>query len=537
MSDQLELDIGTRPNATSLTASKRPRQFIPANREDVLVFLASLAVSRAHADSQIALPLLDGKPALVEKGLRSSEEILLAAGRNERFPLLLEILDCLSSEEKRCIPYTKFLGLRFRSESEAEAFRLRPIEEYDTEELPWSVEPELFSRPGEARFKVYYHDEKAVDSEVRIAERLASSLRCLIDLGEREPELRYMVMAVLNLPPSRSQGTPLTWQAAMAILLGFCPNEEASSLASLLCRVFAAASNSSPRELVDSIVGNFTDLVALGLKEKTVQNWVDYAEAVLQNRVTLDGEYLSDQREILLRAALLAIFVDEIESLVTFIHAEKPAGRMVTSIAALFIGLRKGLLDSSWASKKQMVHTIAPILPRITALFSVSDFSLIDSLLNGSAGSDEKQSIRLETLLALTWVKATAAFVSDSFPDPEVASIFQRKGFQVLSAGSMKGTIRIRWSNTLELEASLERHARMRWIRLHYVDTVKHRPAQSNSRPPPEKAASGFWRRDRIAGGIPCYTCDLIDLPGKRGAALIEACLQVLLGSSAAIAP
>src|SRR4051812_33237786 len=121
-----------------------PRYFFPCNREDVLVLLGSLFISPDFFLNSVRLAVQDEGLAILESALRETEAELIAGGRPERFPLLIEVNRDVVSRSPRTIAFSDIIGIVFRNREEEEDFRFRPVDEFDTEALPAFVEPGLF---------------------------------------------------------------------------------------------------------------------------------------------------------------------------------------------------------------------------------------------------------------------------------------------------------------------------------------------------------------------------------------------------------
>jgi hypothetical protein len=71
---------------------------------------------------------------------------------------------------------------------------------------------------------------------------------------------------------------------------------------------------------------------------------------------------LSDGGSIPLRAAILAVVVDDVGQLVPFLHGERPAGHTVIAAAAALLGLRTGLRNLSWRTKAPHLDLLSKLL-------------------------------------------------------------------------------------------------------------------------------------------------------------------------------
>jgi len=174
-------------------SSESKRVFFPCNREDALVLLGSLCISEFFPDQTIQLAIQPKGVALVDQGLRRAEEEMLEAGRKERFPILVEVAQGVVQEFPRVIEYKDILGLIFRNQTEADEFRFRPVDEFDTETFGFLVDGGLFGREGDPRFTIRSNDNDSECKIGRAADRLAAGVHCILSLGITNPQCRKAI--------------------------------------------------------------------------------------------------------------------------------------------------------------------------------------------------------------------------------------------------------------------------------------------------------------------------------------------------------
>ncbi len=132
-------ELASQPFADSRTimtdesGGNSARLFFPCNREDALLLLGSLCISEFFPIQSIQLPVQTEGLAIISSGLRGSESQLLAAGRSERFPVLVEVKSEVVGRLPRVIGYEDIIGLKFQTQAQADDFRFRPVDEFDTE--------------------------------------------------------------------------------------------------------------------------------------------------------------------------------------------------------------------------------------------------------------------------------------------------------------------------------------------------------------------------------------------------------------------
>ena len=514
----------------SISGKESPaRLFFPCNREDSLLLLGSLGLSQLFPGELSALALQGGEIALVESGLRSSEEDLVAGGVQERFPLLVELDHEVLALRPRLIEMRHVRGLRFRSEKELQDFRYRPIDEFDTECLPASAEPNLFSREGKPRFTLADPLNPEALALGRLADRLVSGIRCLLELGEAHSECWDVIGKLLSdvhgvVDAEGGFGI----RGVIRMAMDPAHSKEARH-ARAVVKTFLEMERPSARKLVDGIHAELLVHEADEQTRRVEVAWRDRAHDVLANRLPLDGELLRDEKAIILRSALLAAAVDEPSQLAKFLDAEKPSGLSVTTIAAFLMGLKRGLLDTPWARKKghqvKLSHMLATAqaslltgLPVFPELFSHSRRESDDSI---------EYMITFDKELLATWSRRRAT--PPDADDKRWLARFSELGYEGVRQGEFPHSWRIPLSDTFNVEVSRGGSGDREFPILRFpLD------GQGKLKKPKDLAEvsfnhGNFWHLGATESGFPALFCHLLDLPDVTGKALLASRLSELI--------
>lgn len=425
--EQLSLDvvpvaeIDQESDSVHLTTSadEKPvhRVFVPSNRERLLRQLSALVLAPNF-------PPLAGIPVdashhaiLVGDGLRQKEIDILADGRPQRFPVLAELRGAAASNAAGIYGIGDVLALHFRAEDEASNFRFRPVDEFDTDFIPCLVGPSLFGLDGGARFSDHAPGTSALEArKAATADRIAGAVCCLLELAEIEPECRDDVAGLL----SRRSGAP--WMKAVA--QGADAEYGSGGAVAAIVRAFIEHDGDSPSHLVQALGQHLAELSDPEVA-RAVPRWLEMADAILANRMVLDGEILSDNRSIALRAAILGVVVDDVKNLVAFLHAERPAGMQVVVAAAFLVGLKTGVADLPWKAKLPHLELLSPLL---VALLDV-DATVLKPALDAFAIEPDESTSPLELALywrdrqVLRWIAPPSADNAPMPPDDASSSI------------------------------------------------------------------------------------------------------------------
>lgn len=334
------------------------RRFFACNREDALLLLGGLCISHWFPETTVRLPVDESGVAVVPDGLREEEGALVCGAQSERFPLLIEITGDSVATSPRIIRIVDVVRLVFRSQDEADAFRYRPVEEMDPVDLAWSVEPELFGLPGSPRFSLRLPDGNALETG-RLVDRVVAAVFSLFAVGNQHEASRETILGfVRGGAPEAVQPGPDLQTLLRHLSRGV--HQSAAQLVDAVLAAFAGSESRAPREIIESVGRQFNALVKPEDRAgEVVGRWLDVARDVARSRIELNGDLLSDEKSILLRAALLGAFADDDRALMAFLRAEKPAGLRVAVTASFLVGLKIGVIGDSWDSKRRLVDKLS----------------------------------------------------------------------------------------------------------------------------------------------------------------------------------
>ncbi|TQK03436.1 hypothetical protein [Herbaspirillum sp. SJZ107] len=324
------------------------RMFMPSNRELVIEQLAALVLS-PHFPTAPATPVATTRPPFIVKdGLSSTEIDILTAGRQQRFPVLVEVRADAARSSSGAIGVRDVLGLRFRNQGEADDFRCLPFDEMDTAFFPCEAEPALFALDSPVRPRDTEGDAGVLDAHARgeFADRIAGAVCCLLELGAAEPACWAAISDLLHAVPLAEQAAGLELRTLIA-----STNGPTAGIGDAVARTFMAYEREAPGRLIDEVARRAAESSSDPALTPALSRWLEVARGVLGNRVALNGDILADGGSIPLRAAILAAVVDDVGNLVPFLHADRPAGHRVVTAAALLLGLRTGLRNLSWSRK------------------------------------------------------------------------------------------------------------------------------------------------------------------------------------------
>jgi hypothetical protein len=374
-------------------AEVTPRTFVPLNREDVLLVLSGLIATRQPIGEYSGLPVEGDRLAVVGGGLRASEGALLAAGQESRFPVLLEVRE----EGGRPLRLDDFLGLRFRTADEMDEFTYRPVAEWSAEALARTVEPELFGLEGEPRFGVSSSEGDGSPAPASAAaDRLAGGAATALEFAAMRGDCLRQVARVLGCEVPGEEGgagDPLANLFPRGLRWILEGGEDA--FGPTVVRTFTEASRESGSTLVERVAEALRKVLPEG-ESAMVGKWRGICQEVFRSRRMLDGTLLSDEGNLWLRAALLASKVDSVGAVASFRAAEIPAGRVVSSVAAWLLGLRRGLTRLPWELKGSRASLLSVLHARLHG--PLTDRS---SLLSGLEYRESPQ----EDKATLTWLE------------------------------------------------------------------------------------------------------------------------------------
>ena len=351
----------TKPDCNNEVVSLRKRVFFPANREDALLLLGGICISEYFPEPSIALAVTDKGIAFVEDGLRILEANLLDRGRRQNFPLLIEVNERQANFQRVAILPPDIKAIWFRSPSECDEFRFRSVEEFDASTYPCSVDPERCGLEGTLRFE--RRTGSALADLGRLADKFSDGVLSIIDLGNRQPSCREAVWSFFGTNRGEESSLGLEFgDAVNAIIQSPDIGTDENKTRTAIISAFFSAVDPSPRALLERIrsllIAQSSDG---GTLSEPILKSLDFYELVVRNQTALTGDRLSDEKFVLLRGALLGLMVNDVDALETFLNAEQPSGARVTAIAAFLLGLKRGILSSSWEQKKRSLQ-LSPFL-------------------------------------------------------------------------------------------------------------------------------------------------------------------------------
>lgn len=354
----------------------RPSQrcFFPCNREDALLLLGGLAISEWAPDVSIQLAMQPDGIALVDGGLRASEASLLENGVRERFPVLFEVNARV--QKPRVLTFADVEQLVFRTREEADAFRLRAVQEFDPVALRFAVEPDCFGLPEEKPRFTLREPGSSSDARIgHIADRLAAGIAFARAVAKREPASAAAFSEFIS-----GNATPeeLDLYAACVAMTGI-QAEQLTTHQRAIVSVFSEAEGLSRSAMLDAISRAFAKSGEQNDDHRATEaKWVELARRVIRNEMLLDGKILSDDRSILLRGTLLSLVADTPDALCAFINAENPAGPKVAITAAFLSGLKSGLISMPWSLKASQAVELGTLAAAIMeAVEKVQDVATV----------------------------------------------------------------------------------------------------------------------------------------------------------------
>ena len=499
------------------------RLFFPCNREDALVFLGGLCISEFYPEPNVALALQSDGIALLEDGLRVTEEKLLNAGRAENFPVLVEVCSSFTFTVPRVIEHDKIIGLWFRTQSEADDFKLRPVEEFDTETYACRVDFGLFNMEGSARFSI--RSESDALQIGRVADRLVAGVHYALSLGNTRADCRNAILAFLNQLSNDEPFESLDF--AIASKAAIDPLATSSGLYKRHAAVISAFLNAddlSPRSLMEDIEKRLVSIPKENdVAEERDRRWGEVADAVISSKVALNGELLADEKSILLRGVLLALVVDSVESLSVFLDADKPSGPNVTTLAAFLIGMKQGVMNTSWKYKKEALQQISFLMGLIIRTLARTPSAMGDlfTKLEEASGSAIVVSIVAGGRRLVEWPQEKRPAIDEV--TRTWLEDFENHGFEVVERGrgSHSWVIRLGDAHMVEVVHSLSGETRFPSFRF-YLD-IDQRLKKSKDLDAVQVGGARFWYlgKEEVGGGRFLF-CDLPSLPDSAGADLIK---------------
>lgn len=485
---------------------------VPLNRESAVSVLSSLCVSDVPVTG-VSIPVQDRHLSLLTDGLRSSEAEIVSAGDRRRFPVLLEFPFASrqgASSGVSAFGLSELRRIIFRSSTEADEFRLRPFDEFDTEALPHAVEPSKFGLAGEPRFSMQVPDDRKALAD--LADRFAAGVHDVLLLAETQVSARAVAADFLKVPDGVGPpGLRSCWTAAT----GDAPN----GITATVVQAFALMDSRS--EIIDQICRDVGATDA-----KVARAWGEVARGVLQNRIQLTGEHLSDDGSVLLRSALLALSADSPAALLAFLGSEHPPGHRVTVTASFLVGLKTGVSNLSWGQKKD----------HLARLSSMACMLLVKAFSDGKKALD---AITVDTADGVVTVKYSDVTVSQwAAPanDPAVRDVqpasygtvanqLSSEGYAVCGEGAEPNSYQlVLGERTITMVMSLNEQdpscVLMFVLPIDAKFRKKSEILSAFSRP------GMLWRLGSLDGGAKFLFCDLPRSPQRLDALVLAAKLE-----------
>lgn len=500
------------------------RLFFPCNREDALLLLGSLCISEFFPRQSIKLPVQTEGLAIISFGLRGSEAQLLAAGRPERFPVLVEVKPEVVGRLPRVIGYEDVIGLIFQTQTQADDFRFRPVDEFDTETFECHVDPASFDLAGEARFSIRMQCHDSTLTIGRGADRLSAGVCALLALGVGQDICRAAVVKFLDGSLHSQLGEEeIDFVTACEIIFNVKGEVPQSKSQASVVASFAADMIAGPNELIDDVVGRYMTLAAVdGQTSKRISTWADIARDTLKGRMALDGEQLSDEKSMILRGALLGTITERVDALSAFLDADKPSGPNVTSQAAFLLGLKQGLINLSWSDKKPQLKTLSR-LARI----------IISALANESPNFDKIFSVaRIETETTQTSIVSIAANTLAEWSSPkEVApdlvalercQELTEMGYTIEAPGQSRHSwlVRLDPRHLIEFVGCTTGDLKFWILRYYFDEDQKLKKAKDLALAFCDRGM--FWYPSTDEAGITYLSCDLMSVPDSIARSLLS---------------
>ena len=423
----------------------------------------------------------------------------------------------------RIIGYSDIASLTFRTQSEADDFKFRPVDEFDTETFQCCVDETLFDHEGEPRFST---DATGNDSKLsigRFADRLSAGVFCLMLLGEFKPICRLPAACFLNGTMHEALGSEeLDFIAACEVLLGGSDGISRSKHQTSVVTAFAADSGTGPRPLIDDVLKqNLSRDPPIEGSSHQIEAWANFAREVIGGRVALNGDHLSDDKSVILRGALLGLVTDKVDALTTFLDADKPSGPKVTTEAAFLVGLKQGLLNMSWKDKKDYLELLSP-LARIIISALADTTRAFDKIFSVSTNETESTSTIVISILGIIlaeWSEKKEFVLDDFFV--EWRQELDQLDYVITGRGRSQHSCVVRLSTGLSVEITHCVSGEIEFLTLKFYFSDDQKLKKVKDLDAAFSGAGMFWypRWDQAKKAY--LSCDLPSLPDTREWGLI----------------
>jgi hypothetical protein len=508
--------------------SNNVRLFFPCNREDALLLLGSLCISEFFPNQSIKLPIQTEGLAIISSGLRSSEAEILAAGRPERFPILIQVRSEIVGRIPRVIGYEDIIGLTFQTQTQADDFRFRPVDEFDTEAFECEVNPAIFNWEGEARFSLRIQCDDSTLTIGRGADRLTAGVGALLTLGLEQEICRASVVRFLDGSMHLQLGEEeIDFVTACEIIFNLKGEVSHSKSQVSVVTSFAADMRAGPIGLIDDVVERYTALaVADGHTPKRIGTWADIARDTLKGRMALDGDQLSDDKSVILRGALLGTITERVDALSAFLEADKPSGPNVTTQAAFLLGLKQGLLSMSWRDKKLQLKTLSQLAKVIISALANNSKSF-DKIFLVSRNETETTNTSVISIAQNTLADWTSK--KEVVPDVVALERFNelsQMGYAIEALGRSRHSwlIRLDPKHLIEFVGCVAGDRKFWILRFYFNEDQKIKKAKDLAIAFCDRGM--FWYPSTDEAGLIYLSCDLLSLPDESDSKLLSLTLD-----------
>ncbi len=508
--------------------SNNVRLFFPCNREDALLLLGSLCISEFFPNQSIKLPIQTEGLAIISSGLRSSEAEILAAGRPERFPILIEVRSEIIGLIPRVIGYEDIIGLTFQTQTQADDFRFRPVDEFDTEAFEYEVNPAIFDWEGEARFSLRIQCDDSTLTIGRGADRLTAGVGALLTLGVEQEICRASVVRFLDSSMHLQLGDEeIDFVTACEIIFDLKGVVSHSMSQVSVVTSFAADMSAGPIGLIDDVVERYATLAVIdGHTTKRIGTWAEIARDTLKGRMALDGDQLSDDKSVLLRGALLGTITERVDALSAFLHADKPSGPNVTTQAAFLLGLKQGLLSLSWRDKKLQLKTLSQLAKVIISALANNSESF-DKIFLVSRNETETTNTSVISIAKNT----LADWTSKKEVVPDVVALerlneLSQKGYVIEALGRSRHSwlVRLDPKHLIEFVGCVAGDQKFWILRFYFNEDQKIKKAKDLAMAFCDRGM--FWYPTTDEAGLIYLSCDLLSLPDGSDSKLLSLTLD-----------
>jgi hypothetical protein len=508
--------------------------YFPCNREDALLFLGSMCISEFFPETSVNLAIQPEGIAFLRDGLRVKEGDLLSAGRVERFPVLIEVKAEAADRQPRNIGGDDILGLIFRSQSEADDFKFRPVDEFNTEFLPIRIDESRFHLEGDCRFSVRGVLEESARATGNLVDRLSGGVLRLLILGNLVPSCRSEAVRFLcGQVDSVGNAEEFDFHSATSVISGSREKSSSTRHRDAVLSAFATFESGSPSSLIDQVMRRLSaspDYDDASAKVDT--KWAEIARGVVKNQIELTGDLVSDDKSVALRSALLGLVVDRPRALTAFLDAEKPSGLKVTTTAAFLVGLKHGLMNTSWDEKKKYVKEISAV---VRALVRDAGTKGADAGRLFRADVHENEST-LTTLVCLDGV-ALSEWTEEKAVQPDQITlrweeVFKEFSFSVVGKGKSTHSWLVQFSPERRVEVIHRASDEMIFAVMRYYFEENEKLKKEKELNSIFNNGGMFWYPGIDENGLAYMSCDVVTMPDKWSREFLLSKLDAAIAAS-----